>query len=654
MRTARIRGVAGGLLGGRPAVLGRVRSRPPVSLGADPWGGGGLHAALAGSASRELMRLSLVLSLVLAGVGLAGPPAAPAALAEPAASGRATTYYVATSGSDAGPGTRAAPWATVAYAMGAASGVGPGDVVEVAAGVYPGRVRVGVSGEAGRPVVLRAAPGGARPVLDGAGLAADFDGLVTISGQSHLVVDGFEIRGYRSTRDGVEAMGILVDGASAGITLRGNRIHDIGAVTPDPARANAHGILIRGDTDAPVRDVVIEGNELHDLTLGNSEALVLNCNVAGFSVLDNVVRDVDNIGIDVIGVEGGCRYAARDGVVRGNRVERASSCDNPSYGGECSAAGIYVDGGRDVLVERNRVEASDFGIEVASENETEPTRGVVVRSNVLVNNRTAGLAIGGYDRQRAGTADCAVVGNTLVGNGVGATAIGGLYVQFNVTGTVLANNVVVSPAGVPVVYAETEGAGATLDHTLYHAPGGARWERAGRSYTSLADWRAATGGDAASVAAEPRLAADLRPLDGSPVIDAGDPSPCPARPDCLGTSDAAGRARVQGAAPDLGAYERPAGSVASGSAPAASGLVLGPASPNPARGPARLALTVGEASAVRVEVVDALGRRVRVLVDGTVAAGAHPLEVAGLAPGVYTVWAESGGETAARVVTVVR
>ena len=564
--------------------------------------------------------------------------------------GAQTTYHVAPSGSDAGPGTEAAPWATVAYAMSDRSGVGPGDVVEVAAGVYRGRVRVGVSGEPGRPVVLKAAPGA---VLDGAGLAADYDGLVTISGRRHVVVDGFEIRGYRSTRNDVEAMGILVSGASAGITLRGNTVHDIGAVTADPARANAHGILVRGDTDTPVRDIVIEGNELYDLTLGNSEALVLNCNVAGFAVVDNVVRDVDNIGIDVIGVEGGCRYAARDGVVRGNRVERASSCDNPSYNG-CSAAGIYVDGGRDVVVERNRVEASDFGIEVASESTAEPTRGVVVRSNVLTNNRLAGLALGGYDRRRAGTADCAVVGNTLVGNGAGAGGIGGVYVQYNVTGTVLANNVVASPAGVPVVYAETASAGAASDHALYHAPGGATWARAGRTYTSLAGWRSATGGDASSIAADPRLAADLRPLDGSPAIDAGSAGPCPTRPDCLGTLDAAGGARVQGAAPDLGAYERSARSVASGAAPAAIGLALGPAAPNPARGGARLALTVGQASAVRVEVLDARGRQVRVLVDGVLAEGEHSVTVAGLAPGVYTVRAEGGGAGATRSLVVVR
>ncbi len=61
--------------------------------------------------------------------------------------------------------------------------------------------------------------------------------------------------------------------------------------------------------------------------------------------------------------------------------------------------------------------------------------------------------------------------------------------------------------------------------------------------------------------------------------------------------------------------------------------------PNPARGAARVALTLGEAQHVRVAVYDALGREVALLADGPMNAGLHqlPLNGAGLGAGTYVV-----------------
>ena len=76
-----------------------------------------------------------------------------------------------------------------------------------------------------------------------------------------------------------------------------------------------------------------------------SEALVLNGNVTGFQVTGNVVRDVNNIGIDMIGGETDIQpnpaLVARNGIVRRNVVVAANSNYEGGY-----AAGIYVDGGR--------------------------------------------------------------------------------------------------------------------------------------------------------------------------------------------------------------------------------------------------------------------------------------------------------------------
>lgn len=83
---------------------------------------------------------------------------------------------------------------------------------------------------------------------------------------------------------------------------------------------------------------------------------------------------------------------------------------------------------------------------------------------------------------------------------------------------------------------------------------------------------------------------------------------------------------------------------------AAAGLSLSAPAPNPASA-VRLTLTVETPQAVRVAVVDALGREVAVLWDGETR-GARDVVVSGLAPGTYAVVARGEGGTVVRRVTV--
>lgn len=86
-------------------------------------------------------------------------------------------------------------------------------------------------------------------------------------------------------------------------------------------------------------------------------------------------------------------------------------------------------------------------------------------------------------------------------------------------------------------------------------------------------------------------------------------------------------------------------------APAAFALA---AWPNPSPGAVTLSVSVPEASGVRVEAFDALGRRVATVHDGSLGAGVHGLRLAGLSPGVYVVRASSGTDVAVQRLTVVR
>ncbi|PAP81618.1 hypothetical protein B1759_09950 [Rubrivirga sp. SAORIC476] len=80
------------------------------------------------------------------------------------------------------------------------------------------------------------------------------------------------------------------------------------------------------------------------------------------------------------------------------------------------------------------------------------------------------------------------------------------------------------------------------------------------------------------------------------------------------------------------------------------------ASPNPAVGAVRLAATLAEAAEVRVDVFDALGRRVAVVFDGAVSAGTSEWtwDPDGQTAGIYIVRLTADGAVRTQTVTVVR
>lgn len=82
---------------------------------------------------------------------------------------------------------------------------------------------------------------------------------------------------------------------------------------------------------------------------------------------------------------------------------------------------------------------------------------------------------------------------------------------------------------------------------------------------------------------------------------------------------------------------------------------VGPATPNPSTITTRVRVAVPAPEGIRAELFDALGRRVAVVFDGTVAAEATlAVDVAGLAPGAYVLRVVGSSFSATRAVTVVR
>jgi nitrous oxidase accessory protein NosD len=470
--------------------------------------------------------------------------------------------YVANDGDDAHDGSIATPWKSIQTAAGR---VVAGDTVCVRGGVYNELVTLTHSGSAAAgPITFSGTPG-ETATIDGAGLAIpnDQNGLITLVDVSHVIVRGFELRNYTTASTSKVPIGLYLTGAGTQIRVLDNHIHDI-RNTGNGCAANAFGLKVDG-TAAPasINQLVIAGNEIDHLVLGCSESFSLDGNVEQWTISRNRVHDTNNIAIGAIGFEGvapdPAYDQARDGVISDNVVYNISSFGNPAYGNEYAADGIYVDGGTRITIERNRVHHVDFGIEVASEHAGRSSSHVIVRNNLVYLGNSAGISIGGYEAGVGGSDHVTIVGNTLFRNDQANTGEGEFQVQYHASDNTFANNIVYAGAAGLLVYAYTGDTPTpvALDHNLFYSDagtGGSSWVWLGTEYASFANYRSASAQDAHSLFQAPQFGdtatPDLRPLTGSPAIDAGSSAGLD-----VGATDFAGAVRVSGAAIDIGAYE---------------------------------------------------------------------------------------------------
>jgi len=430
----------------------------------------------------------------------------------------ARNFIVASSGGD---------FATVAAGVGAAQA---GDTVTVRTGIYNEAVTFGRSGSAAAGFITLQGESGA--ILDGTGKSGQG---ITISSRNYIRVVGMTVRNFLA---GNTPMGISVDGSSSFIELRNNLIHNI-----ESPNGNAHGIAFYGSATAPMTNIVVEANEIRNCQLGQSESLVLNGNVDGFRVAGNIVHDNDNIGIDFIGFEATGPAGldqARNGICVDNVVYNISSATNPTYGGDRSADGIYVDGGRDIVIERNKVDKCDIGIEVASEHFGMATSNINVRNNFISRGYQGNILMGGYASNRGDAHNVVVVNNTTY-QGTG----GEIELQYNCDGVTIKNNILYAGTGQPyILNGGGNNTNVTVQNNVYF----------GASNTSPGSYP-----DASARFVNPLLVSPLTDLhlqSSSPAIGAGINLGNDAQGQPLsGVSDIDGKPRIQGGAIDIGAHE---------------------------------------------------------------------------------------------------
>jgi Right handed beta helix region len=481
------------------------------------------------------------------------------------------SLYVSTHGSDSNPGTMSKPFLTVQHAADVAK---PGDTINLRGGKYCERLDVTSSGNATQGYITFRSEPGETAVMDGSCLTPEVGDspMVALRNVSYVKIEHLEIGNYKTADPRRVPAGIRVYGHGSHIEIRDNNVHNIeqtyqGREGPGHG-ANGFGIAVYGtDATSPITDLIVDGNEVHNLQTGSSESLVLNGNVTNFRVTRNRVHNNNNIGIDIIGFE---RTApdpsvdrARDGVVAENHVYDITSRGNPAYRNDANSDGIYVDGGTHVLIEHNIVNNVDFGIELASEHFHRDTSYIIARNNLIYSCHTAGISIGGYDEKRGSTHDTVIVNNTLYKNDAWHTGTGEIQMQFYLRNNIFKNNIVYigdsdramrSRSGRMDPNTPT----VTFDHNMYYSPVGAnavKWSFDGKDYSSFQAYVKATDEDRDSKFVDPKFvdpaAHNFHLRKDSAAIGSG----VNLGKDIVGSEDLDGNQRCTNGKIDVGCYE---------------------------------------------------------------------------------------------------
>lgn len=483
----------------------------------------------------------------------------------------AADYFVSTIGKDSNAGTLAFPWRTIQKA---AQTVPAGSIVNILGGVYNERVIVQVSGAASGAEIVFQNYANQKVIVQSPGqVYASPDGfpvgLFQIVDKNYITVKGLEFTNYigqNAASAGTFPAGVYVGGASTNIKILNNIVHKIYGSTN--GKSGAHGIAVYG-THAPasISNIIVDGNTLYDLKLGQSESMVFNGNVDGFAATNNTIYNSDNIGIDAIGFEktspNSAYDQARNGLIAGNLIYNIDSNKNPAYPPNNNGAdGIYVDGGKLITIERNIIHNTNIGIEMASEHKGLTTSSSIARNNIVYASYGPGISLGGYSAAVGGTENCTVIGNILFGNDTRSTGGGELQLQFFPNTAIQSSNLVANnifaptKAGVLMSNASTFQA-VTFNNNLYDPKNGSlTWTWKNKQYTTLPTFQSASNSDRGSFVSDPqfvnRSIFDLHPKPTSPAKDTGSYISSGIN----GTVDVAGNSRLVGTTVDIGAYEQ--------------------------------------------------------------------------------------------------
>ena len=412
--------------------------------------------------------------------------------------------YVSLTGNDQNDGTKTKPLRTIEKAAAMAKA---GTTVMIRKGTYYEDLVVKHSGTKSNPIIFQAYQN-EKVILSGEKLK-NVEGdtsLVKIIDKNYITINGLTIRDLTTDLEDETVMGIYVTGTSSHITLTNNQIQHI---ETHADYGNGHGIAIYGT--GPMKDIHIGNNTVEGLKLGSSESIVLNGNIDGFNIENNLVRQNDNIGIDLIGYEGVATNKeadfVRNGIVKNNTVYENSSYGNPAYGEDYSAGGIYVDGGKNITIEGNTIYNCDIGIEATSEHPGKYAENITIVNNIVYSNYYTGISIGGYDENRGGTIDSTISQNILYRNDTKELNGGQLLLQHNIKDNVIEKKILTtSPTRIFIANYFTTDQGNSLQKNIVHKEKGKSgiWVWKEEEYTSFPEFKIASKSDDKSSYIDPK------------------------------------------------------------------------------------------------------------------------------------------------------
>ena len=478
-----------------------------------------------------------------------------------------TSFYVSPSGNDSNAGTISAPWLTVQHA---ANVVGPGATVYLRAGTYH-QFDVNVSGTAAGGFITFTNYPGEAALVDGTGWTPSFEhGLIHIQNHSYIKIVGLEIANANVNIDNDVPNGVYIrctTGPMSNVQVVNCHIHNIviqGAWNGGPR--NAHGVSVEGnDGTNGLTYVTVSGCELNGMVTGMSETMTFKGNVQYITCTNNYIHDNNNIGIDFIGGWGASNVAAtdmaRNATCTGNTVINCSTLHNPAYN-VYSSAGLYVDGGSQILLDRNVSANNDIGLQASSERSGWFTTFVTASNNLIYNSNHQGMGMGGYNGTlTGGTQNCHFINNTLYNNDTAQQHYGEFLMAFYQTNNVIENNIMYANAqGLFINYQSTDNSNpGVFDYNVYYSSvpaANSNWAWiGGQAHVGFGQWQSTTGQDAHSVYANPLFVAAGSNFNlgaGSPALNIGNFS---LGASYYGSLDFAGSARTRGSTIDIGAYE---------------------------------------------------------------------------------------------------
>ena len=453
----------------------------------------------------------------------------------------AVDYYVDKStGLDSNSGlTLLSPFKSIQKA---ASTAQAGSTILIKAGTYNENIILNISGTATNPIIFRNYNSDL-VYIDGTGTSTlPYTAMVQINGASHLEFRNLTIQNLLCK----DAYGIVVfNNPTSGTTnlkFINISIHDIKwtqlLTTVPTINDNAHPFLVygSGSTQATaITNVLVDGCNIYNNVTGFSENLTHSGNVDGFIVRNNLVHDNSNIGIECEGNYNASPTPsldhARNGIIKNNKCYN----NNSQYS---TAAGIYVDGGWDIVVEQNECYNNSYGVEVGCE-ENGTTKNIIVKNNIFYNNRESGVYLGGYDTATTGQVlNATIRNNTFFQNNSLNTSVGEIEIS-KASNCKIDNNIFYANS-TKVLYNLNNVApqsNITFDYNVYYTPNNNPTDivifyLAG-GYTNLTSYKSTTGQDVHSLYGNPNFdnatlgTINLNVIPTSLCINAGNPAAMP-------------------------------------------------------------------------------------------------------------------------------